>query len=71
VEPLSIRPPRRLPEHNRTSCQGLHIMHCDAALWGATSAASVLSAGLWRKISWVSRLEFLDELVEKVRPHVS
>ncbi|KAL6746027.1 Sec14p-like lipid-binding protein [Haematococcus lacustris] len=55
-----------LPAHYRTNLVAMHVLHCDLNLWtAAVCLGPWLSGGLWRKVNWVSRVEFLWDVVDK------
>ncbi|KAG2441543.1 hypothetical protein HXX76_003164 [Chlamydomonas incerta] len=56
----------RLPCKYRSNLARLYVVHCDLPLWGALAALGpLLSADFWRKIEWVSRVEFLWDHIPK------
>ena len=57
----------RLPECFRSNLTSCFVLHCDLTLWAASMAfVPWLTGGLWRKIDWISRVEFLWDHLEKV-----
>eukprot|EP00798_Chlamydomonas_sp_ICE-L_P001473 gene1473-32858_t len=55
-----------LPERFRANLQHVYVLHCDLTLWVSTmTVCPWFSSLLWRKIRWVSRIEFLWEYISK------
>mmetsp|Transcript_7271 Transcript_7271/g.15870 ORF Transcript_7271/g.15870 Transcript_7271/m.15870 type:complete len:238 (+) Transcript_7271:119-832(+) len=56
----------RLPARYRSNLQSLYVLHCDLSLWlSSMMLCPWWSALLWRKITWISRVEFLWDYVVK------
>lgn len=54
----------RFPLKYRESLTTLRIVHCDLSLWAALSLVGPwISSRLWAKVAWVSRSEFLTEVL--------
>ena len=57
----------RLPACFRSNLAACFVLHCDLSLWAASMALMPwLSGGLWRKVTWISRMEFLWDYCTKV-----
>lgn len=58
---------RLLPRRVRDGLHAVHVVHCDLALWaGSLGLMPWLTGGVWSRVRWVARLEFLWEEVEQV-----
>ncbi|KXZ51642.1 hypothetical protein GPECTOR_12g606 [Gonium pectorale] len=56
----------RLPCKYRSNLHRMFVVHCDLPLWlGLAALGPLCSEDLWRKVEWVSRVEFLWEHVPK------
>ena len=57
----------RLPPKFRSNLASVYVLHCDLLLWAASAALLPwLSGQMWRKVTWISRLECLWDYVNKV-----
>lgn len=65
-DPLCLVAPR-LPSKYHENLASAYVLHCDLSLWTLSMLAMPwLSGSLWRKITWINRLEFLWEDIDKV-----
>ncbi|PNG98986.1 Rho GTPase-activating protein 8, partial [Tetrabaena socialis] len=56
----------RLPSKYRTNLHRLFVVHCDMPLWvGLAALGPLFSEALWRKVEWISRVEFLWDHIGK------
>ncbi|GLC40032.1 hypothetical protein PLESTB_001518400 [Pleodorina starrii] len=56
----------RLPGKYRANLHRVYVVHCDLPMWvGLATLGPLLSEALWRKVEWVSRVEFLWEHLPK------
>ncbi|GLI69419.1 hypothetical protein VaNZ11_014028 [Volvox africanus] len=56
----------RLPAKYRANLHRVHVVHCDLPMWvGLAALGPLLTEALWRKVEWVSRVEFLWDHVHK------
>ncbi|EFJ40405.1 hypothetical protein VOLCADRAFT_77960 [Volvox carteri f. nagariensis] len=56
----------RLPMKYKANLHRVYVVHCDLPMWvGLAALGPLLSEALWRKVEWVSRVEFLWDHVPK------
>ncbi len=56
----------RLPSGFRSNLENVYVVHCDLPLWACASLVLPWMSGLlWRKVVWVSRVEFLWDHIPK------